>query len=404
MRDFTKDYDYARLIEEEKVHFAEIEVTEELTEGGIHASSAWSFYWQHVWKILGNSGFGNLPAYVCGNFPADDRPIEVLSLASGYCGNELSLARGMTRPYKITCTDLNEAAFEKAKSIAKAESLAMEFQPADLNFLTITPGRYDLIFAHAAIHHVINLEHLFEQIANGLSPTGILRIVEVVGKNRKLIWDRNERYANALLGLMPEELTHGIHLAVHEDPDGMEGIRQEDIFPLLRKHFVALFEHCHGAFMRFICTHPELGAAFNVNDPEARRCLEFLIASDDCAVRYGILAPLEIWGVYRPSSISGLRADQGRSTATSMRHIGGAEIPETAVDDILAYERSVARASRVAKASQIAEHTRHELEGQIATLEARLAESNRTLNDLRRSRLLKIGRVLRRLTGQTIPY
>ncbi len=351
MRDFTKDYDYTRLIKEEKAHFADIEVTEELTEGGIHASSAWSFYWQHVRKILGNSGFVNLPDYVCGKFPTDDRPVEVLSLASGYCGNELNLARGMTRPYKITCTDLNEAAFEKAKSVAKAESLAMEFQPADLNFLTITPGRYDLIFAHAAIHHVINLEHLFEQIANGLSPTGILHITEVVGKNRKLIWDRNERYANALLDLMPEELTQGIHLAVHEDPDGMEGIRQEDIFPLLREHFVALFEHCHGAFMRFICTHPELGAAFSVNNPAARRCLEFLIASDDCAVRYGILAPLEIWGVYRPWSISDRRADQERSTATSRRHKkgGGAEITETVVDDIFAYERSVARASRVAK-------------------------------------------------------
>jgi hypothetical protein len=70
-------------------------------------------------------------------------------------------------------------------------------------------------------------------------------------------------------------------------------------------------------------------------------------------------------------------------------------------------------ASRVGKASesQIAEHSRiRELETQIATLEARLAESDRTLNDvsmklvLRRSRLLKIGRVLRRLAGQAIPY
>jgi len=92
-------------------------------------------------------------------------------------------------------------------------------------------------------------------------------------------------------------------------------------------------------------------------------------------------------------------------------------------------------ASRVSKGleSQNAEYSRiRELEGQIATLEAqnatleaqnatleaqnatleaRLAECNGTLNDvsmqlavLRRSRLLKIGRVLRRLTGQAIPY
>jgi uncharacterized coiled-coil protein SlyX len=69
---------------------------------------------------------------------------------------------------------------------------------------------------------------------------------------------------------------------------------------------------------------------------------------------------------------------------------------------------------------QIAEQSRirHELESRltslksrVAKLEARLAEAKGTLSDvsmkladLRKSRLLKIGRVLRRLTGQAIPY
>jgi SAM-dependent methyltransferase len=222
-----------------------------------------------------------------------------------------NLARAMTRPYRITCTDINEALFQKAKDTAKREGLAVEFRQEDLNFITIEPGRYDLIFAHAAIHHVINLEHLFSEIGAGLSPTGVLHLTEVIGKNRKLIWDRNERYANALLDLMPERLTRGIRL-VGGEADGMEGIRQEDIYPLLCQHFVALFEHRHGAFMRFVCTHPELGPAFDVSDAEARRHLEFLIASDDCAVRSGVLAPLEIWGVYRP-------ADTMAPQAQSMR-------------------------------------------------------------------------------------
>jgi uncharacterized coiled-coil protein SlyX len=78
-------------------------------------------------------------------------------------------------------------------------------------------------------------------------------------------------------------------------------------------------------------------------------------------------------------------------------------------------ESQIAEHSRIRQEleSQIAEHSRirQELESQIATLEARVAESTGTLNDvstqlsaLRRSRLLKIGRVLRRLAGQAIPY
>jgi hypothetical protein len=48
MQDLTKDYDYARLIDEEKVHFSQIEITDDLREGGIHNGSAWNFYWQRV--------------------------------------------------------------------------------------------------------------------------------------------------------------------------------------------------------------------------------------------------------------------------------------------------------------------------------------------------------------------
>jgi 2-polyprenyl-3-methyl-5-hydroxy-6-metoxy-1,4-benzoquinol methylase len=312
IQDLTKDYNYALLLEEEKAQFDKIDITRDLKTGGVHANSAWTFYWRLVWQVINDNGFGNLSEYICKNFPAENRPIEVLSLASGYCGHELDLARGMTRSYRITCTDLNETMFEKAKDVAEQEGLSIEFLEDDLNFTRIAPGRYDLIFAHAAIHHVINLEHLFEQISAGLSPTGILHLTEVIGKNRKLIWDRNERYANALLDLLPERLTRGIRLAVHEtDADGMEGIRQEEIYPLLRKHFVALFEHRHGAFMRFICTHPDLGPAFDVNDIEARRHLEFLIANDNCAVRYGVLAPLEIWGLYRPLNHRSVITNEG---------------------------------------------------------------------------------------------
>ena len=85
---------------------------------------------------------------------------------------------------------------------------------------------------------------------------------------RKLIWDENERYANALLDLIPKQVTQGIRIAVPEELGGMEGIRQEEILPLIRQNFAAMFEYRFGAFMRFICTHPELGPAF---DPRSAR-------------------------------------------------------------------------------------------------------------------------------------
>jgi Methyltransferase domain len=300
------------------------------------------------------------------------RPLEILSLASGYCGHEIDIARQMTRPYKLTCTELIEPIFEKARAVAKTEGLAINFDTVDLNFITIEPERYDLIFAHAAIHHVINLEHLFEQIKWGLSPMGILFLGEVVGKNRKLIWDENERYANALLDLIPDRVTRGVRIATPEDLGGMEGIRQEDILPLLREHFSTVFEYRHGAFIRFICTHSELGPAFDPQHSETRRYLDFLIESDDCSVRSGILRPLEIWGAYKPIRV---RDSKPYRTEAPTEVQWRREMPPTG-----------------------AEHFRiRELESQIATLQSQLAV-------LRKSRLLKMGRMLRRVTGQAVPY
>ena len=321
MKDFTKEYDYEHLIAEEKNHYSKIEITKDLKEGGVHSSSAWHYYWTRVGQVLNSSQFANMPAYLSRTLAHLQRPIYILSLGSGYCGHELGYARSLTHSYRIRCTDINTDIFEKAKEAARNENLTIEFEQADLNFIRIEPGRYDLIFAHASMHHVVNLEHLFAQIAGGLTDGGVFQMVEVVGEDRNLLWPESERLLNALLDALPDSLTDGFRSRLHQKPSlrellkqrakalfrshhdgrGMEGIRQSQIIPLLRQHFVSLFEHRHGAFMRFICTDPTLSTRFNPQNPEARRYLDFLMDIDQATVRHGVLQPLEIWGVYSPN-------------------------------------------------------------------------------------------------------
>ncbi len=298
--DLTLEYDYARLIEEEKTHYLDIEITEDLKEGGVHAGDCWRYYWERVWDRLSAGPVGSLPDYLRQHFAAQTQPLEILSLGSGYCGHELDLARALKGFARVTCTDLNEALFAQAKAVAEAEGLSMEFHQTDLNFIAIEPGRYQMIFAHAVLHHVINLEYLFAEIARGLTPDGFLHLVEVVGENRRLIWQENEDFANRLLDTLPDDVTGGIRLAVLPEDSGMEGVRQADILPELGKIFETEYELTHGAFMRFICTHAELAGRFDPSDARKRRYLDFLIDCDDVAVRREVLRPLEIWGLYRP--------------------------------------------------------------------------------------------------------
>ena len=300
MRDLTKEYNYGELIEEEKQHYSKIEITEKLTEGGVHAHNSWAYYWKRVGTRISSSEFRSLEHYIRNHFTSLNRRFRVLSLASGYCGQEIMLAENLNMEYSITCTDINPELFGKAREVVREKNLNITFETADLNFIEIPTGSFDVIFAHAAIHHVINLEHLMEQIAGGLTDRGIFHLVEVTGKNRKLIWDENERFANRLLEVLPESISEGYRLNVPLQTDGMEGIRQEDILPLIYGLFEPVYECHHGAFMRFICTNPYLGKRLDPNDPTAKRCLDFLIDADESAVRNSILRPLEVWGVYRP--------------------------------------------------------------------------------------------------------
>jgi len=300
--DLTSSFDYEKLIEEEKQHYSDIEVTDDLKEGGAHASTSWSYYWQHVDRTISRGPFANVPEWLGTTYGARAEPIEILSLGSGYCGNELDFARRIDAPCRIHCTDINDDIFAQAKEVAANEGLDVSFRTEDLNFIDIEPDRYHMIFAHAVLHHVINLERLYDQISRGLKSDGVLHLVEVVGQNRKLIWDENEAFANQLLEHLPEQVIGDHRLHVLPEEEGMEGIRQEEIMPLMESRFSPVYEHCHGAFMRCFSTHPTFLDLIHPKEPVAKRCLDFLIQCDDAAVRNKILRPLEIWGVYRPKT------------------------------------------------------------------------------------------------------
>ena len=277
MSDLTKQYDYNKLLEEEKEAYSTVEITKELKLGGAHAYNSWQYYWRRIGGQTQHKEWANMPAYLDRTFGNLSRPIRILSLGSGYCGHEIECAEKLTSSYLMTCIDINEELFVRAREVKKEKHLSMEFRVEDLNFIAIDRGKFDLIFANAVLHHIINLEHLYEQIRLGLSEHGIFQLVEVVGMNRKLIWDENEKVANALLDLVPDRITRKIRLTAGFAEKGMEGIRQEDILPPLREKFHPIFECRHGAFMRYICTHPDLGRYFDPNDKSAKPFLDFLI-------------------------------------------------------------------------------------------------------------------------------
>ena len=128
--DLTEGAQYERLVAEEIHHYSDIEVTENLTEGGLHSSPAWQFNYTVLWnEIIHTNVYDEVVK--CEQTAVTIR--RVLSIGCGYGGHELAIARRFHKPFEMTAVDLNPSLFEEAQHRAHSEGLSITFKALDLN-------------------------------------------------------------------------------------------------------------------------------------------------------------------------------------------------------------------------------------------------------------------------------
>ncbi len=311
-RDFTKSADYRRLVEDEIQHYSGIEVTENLTEGGVHDSKAWTFNFHYLYR----HSFRTNPYEQVALIANQRKNPRILSIGCGYGGHELQIAQLLHQPYDLIALDLNPSIFREAERRAAAQGLSVRFKCVDLNFLEIQPASFDVIYAIASIHHVLNLEHFFATIHRGLKADGRLVMLDIIGQRQVLHWKENVEFAAEVVRGMPrryrasakplwKQWVHGFDpytiISRYVEPSeqvGMEGIRQEEIEPLLGHWFAGERVFHYNAFMRLICTNPYLGKRLDPAIDQDRLYLEDLIRLDQAQVHSGKLRPTELFGVF----------------------------------------------------------------------------------------------------------
>jgi ubiquinone/menaquinone biosynthesis C-methylase UbiE len=310
----AKNVEYERLVKEEIEEYGKHEVTDDLLLGGVHAFKAWAYNFDYLYK---NYFKTDVYKEVCRIACRRENP-RLLSLGCGFGGHELHVARRLRPGYELIALDLNPSLYTEAQRRAAAEGMNVEFRPADLNFVDFPEASFDVIYAIASLHHMLNLEHLFGAIRRGLKPDGRLVIVDMIGKNQVLHWKENVEFAAKVIRRLPRRYRPRAgsfwknwwfdpYLIINRyveptEQVGMEGIRQEDIEPLLNEWFVAEKVFRYNGFMRLIATNPYLGARLDPDREDDRRYLEKLIALDYKSVQSGRLRATELFGVFSPRS------------------------------------------------------------------------------------------------------
>jgi hypothetical protein len=136
--------------------------------------------------------------------------------------------------------------------VAEREEIGqwIEFQEGDFNEWQ-PHQEYDAVIANQSLHHVLNLEGLFSRIQENLRPGGRFVISDMIGRNGHQLWPEALEIVQEFWKELPPSYRFNNLLQRHEEvfdnwdcsQEGFEGIRAQDILPLLlgRFHFEFFF-------------------------------------------------------------------------------------------------------------------------------------------------------------------
>lgn len=234
-----------------------------------------------------------------------------LSVGSGNCELEIQLAVELTtaagRAFTIDCLELSQTALDRAMHGARNAGVSdhLRMVCADINEWKPT-GSYNAVMAVESLHHIVNLEGLFAAIEKSLTPSGVFVIADTIGRNGHLRWPEALAIVHEFWPRLPPSYRFNQQLKRYEEwyldwdcsQEGFEGVRAQDILPLLGEMFD--FEH----FIPYgNVIDPFVDRAFGHNfDASAswdRELIDEIHARDEAALASGRLSPTHMFGILR---------------------------------------------------------------------------------------------------------
>ena len=174
----------------------------------------------------------------------------IVSLGAGYAEieemvAERMLSMGVTN-FRFECLELSHFLIERANERLTGKPAAPHIAFIEVDLTTWKPDRpFGAVFAHQSLHHIEGLEHVFDQIRDHLAPGGSFVTSDMIGRNGHMRWPETLSIINALWSLAPDLWKNNRPLARFEQEfinhdcsnHGFEGVRAQDILPLLVERF-----------------------------------------------------------------------------------------------------------------------------------------------------------------------
>lgn len=229
----------------------------------------------------------------------------LLSLCAGEARIEAELAASSGAAFDMTLVELSPALlrraaarFPEAVGLQLLEGRVEDFEPQDAGF--------DVVMFVSGLHHVVELESVLARCAMALAPDGELWLVgEQAGPPGNRLPADARSVAGRLFHALPERLRFNRETGRFDDglPDFdfssscFEGIRSDEILPVLARHFSPIVEDRRNCFLwRFIDV--AYAGNYDLSRDEDQAILRALVAEEYAFYAAGGLG-CELNGVYR---------------------------------------------------------------------------------------------------------
>lgn len=236
--------------------------------------------------------------------------LRVLSLCSGEARIEEGLVRH-TPPGSVHLTvcdlnpDLLRTATRRLEPFCEVDGIV-----GDVNEIDLRGQSFDIALCVSGLHHVVELEHLFDQIDRALREDGeFWSIGETLGRNGGRMWPESYEVANAFFRRLPPKYRTNRILAstIEEELSDMdysigcfEGIRSEAIVPTIARHFEPLQVSRHNCIIWKLFS-TAYADNYDTSLPEDLALIEEAVDLDVALTKNPELA-MELHGIYRRRS------------------------------------------------------------------------------------------------------
>lgn len=295
---------YAARLAQEQATFA--------SQVDVHALPEIFHYWSNKYLLpkCREFGFSHPDEHFANHLEAclkPSGPSRFVSIGAGNCDTEVRVAQLLRtrghRDFVIECLEINPHMAARGRELAASSGVAENIVTLECDFNRWeADGPRDAIMANQSLHHVVELEHLFAAIEKALTPTGLLVISDTVGRNGHQRWPEALAIVQAFWRELPPSYRRNLQLARQEDQfmdwdcssSGFEGIRAQDIMPLLSKQF-----HFHTLlpFANVIDPFIDRGFGHHFRPEQAwdRDFIDRVHARDEAEIRSGRIKPAHVF-------------------------------------------------------------------------------------------------------------